>query len=282
MLSKFHRFKGGFTQKVFGQNSNQTTSYSKKSAFSLRDSFFSIPQRMLQFSNPSIGQNILRLEAPGIFLRVDGRAPSVFHQEGGLRPRVNRERIVEITFQDVIQYQRYNQNPFGWGACKSFDELNQFIANNKTHSASKWIFVFLGNATSLIDLKLDTGIEGDSYDLEAEHLVINHIPFENMLAATCPAYRDKFMEGLLVPNLMHDFHPSLPKVLRKDDLSSCKHLLTWLMKHDAEEVFGLACSHLYQGKSEDTLIRMLDGDKTLIKAIKNALQKEERESTMKL
>ncbi|AWN75220.1 hypothetical protein [Legionella anisa] len=278
MLSKINLFKPGVTKKAPSIKTNKLSFSTEKMIFDFKDKFFKITERLFNASNPKVGKDMCKLEKPGLFMRVDGRKPSIFHQEGGLKPRTNKELLFNLTFDDVINYQRFNQNPFGWGACRTFLELAKFITNNKSHTDSKWIIVFYGTGTSLLDLKFKTGIESDGYDIEVEQLVFNHVPFANFLVATCPKFREKFMDDLLVPNLMHEFNPSLPKNVKKSDLSSAKQLLSWLLRHNSEEAFISVCAHLYRGKSEETLNVMLEGDTKLVKAVQSALEKSEQKS----
>lgn len=278
MFSKINLFKADVTKKASSLKTSKLHFSTNKTSFNFKDKFFKLTEQLFHASNPKVGKDMFQLEVHGLFFRVDGRKPSIFHQEGGLKPRVDKERLFNLTFDDIINYQHFNQNPFGWGACRTFLELAKFIANNKSHADSKWIVVFYGTGTSLLNLKLKTGIESDVYDFEDEQLVFNHIPFGNFLVATCPKFREKFMEDLLVPNLMHEFNSSLPKTVRKSDLSSSKQLLSWLLKHNSEEVFISVCAHLFQGKSEATLNAMLEGDKLLIKAVQVALKQSEQKN----
>jgi hypothetical protein len=282
MFSKFTLFKGAMKGIASSQRVTKFAFSTTKLNFGLKDTFFKYSEKFLKMSNPTIGKDMLKLESSGLFLRVDGRAPTVFQEDGGLKPRVDIQRIEALTFSDVVQYQRFNQNPFGWGTCRSFSELATFIQNNKSHSDSKWIFAFYGTGTSLLELKHHTGIESDGYDIESEHIVFSHVPFDNMLAATCPKYRQKFLDDLLVPNAMHDFNPSLPKVLRKEDISSSKNLLSWLLKHDSEEAFVSVCTHLYRGRSEEAIKIMLGGDKALVAAVQVALKKAEQQQELRM
>jgi hypothetical protein len=269
------------TKNTVGLKTSKSNFSTNKKVFGFKEAFFKMTEQLVFASNPKVGKQVLKLETPGIFLRVDGREPLIFQQEGGLKPRVNNEQIVNLTFDDIINYQRFNQNPFGWGACRSFLELANFIANNKSHTDSKWIIAFYGSGTSLLDLKFHTGIESDGFDIEAEQLVFNHVPFDNFLVATCPNFRVKLMDGLLVPNLMHDFNPSLPKTLRKSDLSSGKQLLSWLLRHNCEEAFTSVCAHLYRDKPESTLKIMLEGDTYLVGAVHSALNNSTQVSELR-
>ncbi|KTD76535.1 hypothetical protein [Legionella waltersii] len=282
MFSKFTLFKGAMKGIAFRQPMTKFAYSTTKMNFGLKETFFNYSEKLIRITNPTIGKDMLKLESSGVFLRVDGRDPSVFHKEGGLKPRVDKKHLDALTFDDVVQYQRFNQNPFGWGTCKTFEELAVFIRNNQSHVDSKWIFAFYGKGTSLLELKFHTGIESDGYDIEAEHIVFSHVPFDNMLAATCPKYRTKFMEDMLVPNALHDFNQSLPKVLRKEDISSSKNVLSWLLKHNSEDAFISVCTHLYRGKSEDTLTMMLEGDKFLVAAVKTALKKAEQNQELRM
>ncbi|WP_058478917.1 hypothetical protein [Legionella waltersii] len=272
MFSKLTIFKGASSGKSLKQQANKSSFSTAKVHMGFKERVFKLTDKLFNMYNPVIGKEMFKHERTGVFMRVDGRDPSAFHKEGGLKPRVDQKRIEVLTFEDVINYQRFNLNPFGWGCCKSFSDLLAFINNNKSHADSRWIIVFYGTGTSLLDLKLRTGIESDGYDMETEYIVTRGVPFDNMVAATSPNSREKFMEGALVPNVMHNYNPSLPKVLRKEDISSGIHLLTWLLKHNSEEAFVRACTHLYKGKSEETINIMLEGDTVLFAAVKAALK----------
>ncbi|KTD76331.1 hypothetical protein [Legionella waltersii] len=271
-VSVAHQKSTPLTKNTSGLKTSKSNFSTNNKGFGIKEKFFKMTEQLMFASNPKIGKQVLKLETRGIFIRVDGREPLIFQQDGGLKPRANKEQILNLTFDDIINYQRFNQNPFGWGACRSFLELAKFIANNQSHADSRWIIAFYGSGTSLLDLKFHTGIESDGYDMEAEQLVFNHVPFTHFLVASCPNFRPKFMDDLLVPNLMHDFNPSLPKTVRKSDLCSDKQLLSWLLKHNCEEAFTSVCAHLYRDKSEFTLKMMLEGGTYLVEAVQSALR----------
>lgn len=217
--------------------------------------------------NPKVGQPLIKLQKPKLLLRVDGRSLTEFHQQGGLTARRAIDEVLDIRFIDVEQYQKYNKNPFAWGACTTFTPLEKFIQQNKSHTQNSWIHMFYGNASCLGSLKIETGIESDGYDTEHEQLVLEHLPFNQWLASTCPAYRTKFLDGKLVPNAMAEFNKSLPKSLRKSDLATEENILNWLLLNNSEEVFAELCNNLYTGVPTQTLAMRFGGDKRIVEAI---------------
>lgn len=226
-----------------------------------------IGKGLSNLSNPKVGAPLINLQQPKLLVRVDGRSPIDFQQQGGLVARNTLEQILSIRFSDVERYQKFNENPFAWGACSTITELEAFLAANKTHTNNSWIHMFYGEATCLGTLKVDTGISSDGLDHEREQLVLKNLPFERWLASTCPQYRTKFLDGGSVPNAMVDFNKNLPKILRKENMATERNILNWLLVNQCEEVFADLCQHLYTDSTPASLTRRFEDDITLINAI---------------
>lgn len=233
----------------------------------MKEKVYKVGKHVVNICDPKVGPAVWRLQSSKLLIRVDGRSLKDLYTSGGFKARVSKQNVLDLRHTDIEQYQRYNINPFGYGACTSFPHLQKFISGNKSHTDTAWIHTFYGEATSLNLLKLDQGLELAPEDHEEEHMVVKDVPFEQILASTCPAYREKFLDGKLVPNAMRDFNDLLPKSMRHSDLNSDAHILTWLLANNAEEIFAGVCQTLYPGKSEDMLMRMFDGDKRLVSAV---------------
>lgn len=121
-------------------------------------------------------------------------------------------------------------------------------------------------------LKYKTGIESEGHDNENEELIVEHIPFSQFIASTCPKYREKFMSGGLVPNVMHDYNPELPKSMRMSDLLTEKDVLTWLLINNAEQTFVALCKTVYADMPKDMLERFFQHEPQILSAISRALE----------
>ncbi|HHF7367727.1 TPA: hypothetical protein ACPSKY_002868 [Legionella bozemanae] len=232
----------------------------------------SIGRRFLEMSDPVIGNEIIKLQKTSLLVRVDGRAPDIFHQQGGILPRVPKTQLLNVRHSTVCEYQRFNKDPFGWGACTSLKDLMVFIDKNKSQAQNAWIHKFYGKSTSLMMLKYKTGIESEGHDNENEELIVEHIPFSQFIASTCPKYREKFMSGGLVPNVMHDYNPELPKSMRMSDLLTEKDVLTWLLINNAEQTFVALCKTVYADMPKDMLERFFQHEPQILSAISRALE----------
>lgn len=222
-------------------------------------------------SNPVVGKKILQLQKTSILVRVDGRSLEVFSKQDGLIPRVELNHVVNVRHTRVERYQKFNEDPFGWGACTSLKDLKVFIEQNKSHTQNAWIHKFYGKATSLAHLKLETGMETEGHDDEKEEIIVEHVPFKHFLASTCPKYRDKFLQGGLVPNAMALYNPDLPKSMRINDLFTEADVLSWLLINNSEKTFEELCRTIYTDVSKETLTIRFDGNGKLIDAIDSVL-----------
>ena len=217
--------------------------------------------------NPKVGSPLVNLQQPKLLFRVDGRSHDILHKQGGLLARSTHDELMSLRFSDVENYQKYNDKPFGWGACSSLRHLEQFMEDNKSHTAQSWIHVFFGPATCLGLLKVHTGIEADVLDKEHEQLVLSDLSLNQWLASTCPTFQTKFLDGRMVPNVMVEFNKDLPKSMRKTDFATERNILSWLLINGSEETFAAFSKHLYTGLSTERLAHRVDGDKKIIDAI---------------
>ena len=232
-------------------------------------------RRYAEMSNPSVGHNILKLQIPSLLIRVDGRGLEYLHKQDGLLPRVSIDHVKSIRFSHVEQYQKYNEEPFAWGACASLKDLLVFIKQNESHAKKAWIHKFYGKGTSLLHLKYDTGIESEGHDNEKEVLVVTHVPFKQFIASTCPKYREKFLEGGMVPNAMAEYNSDLPKVMRMSDLYTEQDVLAWLLVNKSEQTFIELCKDLYSDVPKEALKMRFDGNIKLVDTIDSALAYQE-------
>ncbi|RUR20694.1 hypothetical protein ELY21_01015 [Legionella sp. km535] len=238
----------------------------------VKDKTHEIGNTLNNLGNPRVGRPLVKLQQPKLLFRVDGRSHAMLHNQGGLIARATKDELMALRFSDVEQYQKFNENPFGWGACSSLKHLEQFIKDNRTHTIQSWIHIFYGSATCLGMLKIDTGIEADSLDIEHEQLVLEHQPLEQWLASTCPTYQSKFLDGRMVPNLMVEFNEDLPKTMRKTDFISERNILNWLLVNGSEETFAAFCQHLYTDMSSERLASRVEGDERIIGAVEYSLK----------
>ncbi|KTD42892.1 hypothetical protein [Legionella parisiensis] len=246
--------------------------FAKFSSYKFFDKSVNISKSFLEMGNPAVGNEIIKLQKTSILVRLDGRAPSIFHQQGGILPRIPRSELLNVRHSTVCEYQRFNKDPFGWGACASLKDLMVFIDKNKSQAQYSWIHKFYGKSTSLMMLKYKTGIESEGHDNENEEIIVEHIPFSQFIASTCPKYREKFMSGGLVPNFMHDYNADLPKTMRISDLLTEKDVLTWLMINNAEKTFVELCKTVYADMPEEKLGRLFLRDQTILSEVRRALE----------
>lgn len=244
----------------------------KLSSIKFFDKGANIGRIFLEMSDPVVGNEIIKLQKASLLVRVDGRALDFFHQQNGLPPRVPISQLLHVRHSTVCEYQRFNKDPFGWGACTSLKNLMVFMDKNKSQAQDSWIHKFYGKSTSLMMLKYKTGIESEGHDNEHEELIVEHIPFSQFIASTCPKYREKFMSGGLVPNVMHDYNPDLPKSMRISDLLTEKDVLTWLLINNAEQTFVELCKTVYADMPEEMLGRFFLQDQKILSAINSVLK----------
>lgn len=227
--------------------------------------------KMLIDSDPVVGHHIIKLQRQSLLIRADARDLEVLKHQDGFTPRISAEHLKAIRFSNVERYQKFNEDPFAWGACGSLQDLMYFLQSNKSHTDRSWIHKFYGKATPLILLKLEAGIDSEGYDKEKEKMVIEHIPFSQFIASTCPKYREKFLSGGLVPNAMHEYNSDLPKTMRQEDLHSESSVLTWLMINNSEKTFTEICQTLFGNVGQENLQYRFKDDPKLIDAINCAL-----------
>jgi hypothetical protein len=227
--------------------------------------------KLFDLSDPFVGDQIIKLQRPTLLIRVHGSRPiNTLFDRDGFHPRIPTAAIPSVRYSRVEQYQKYNEDPFAWGACATAKDLRVFMDVNKGHTDTKWIYKFYGHSTSLLSLKLNAGIEVHGHDNELEEIFINHIPFSQFIAATCPKYRDKFLAGDLVPNEMHAYNQSLPKQLCFSDLESEDAVLKWLLNNDSKETFAKVSTYLYGNVCQNSLDRRL-GDSSLADSVRSVL-----------
>lgn len=112
-------------------------------------------------------------------------------------------------------------------------------------------------------------------------IVVQHVPFQNIIASTNPVSREKFFSGKLVVNAMTEFNPKLTKVMKISDLESDVTILRWLMNHNSEETFAVVCKELFKDYTKEQLTIRFKGEQSLISAIEYSLEANES-NTIKL
>ncbi|ANH11556.1 TPA: hypothetical protein ACIZB4_000567 [Legionella pneumophila] len=218
-------------------------------------------------SNPLVGSKIKELQTKKILVRADGRSLDHLYKLGGLPQRVESEDLEKVRITDVEKYQKFNVNPFGWGACASAEDLRKFLENYSELTKQAWVHKFYGSSTSLLTLKSEVGISCGDHDEEKEELIVDSVSFEQIIASTCPKYREKYLDGGLVPNAMKDFKPKVPHTMRLGDFSSEKSTLEWLLINDCEEEFAKLCKEIYGDTPLKILLMRFEGDKYLADAV---------------
>lgn len=239
-----------------------------------------IGKTLFELGDPLVGKKIIKLQQKSLLIRADGRGLGLLHQQNGLLPRIPEKQLEGVRQSQVERYQKFNDAPFAWGACSSLQDLLVFLKHNKSHAENCWIHKFYGKATPLIVLKYEVGIESEGLDKENETMIVEHIPFKQFIASTCPKFRDKFMNGGLVPNAMHDYNPYLPKSMRISDLLTEKSILTWLMINNSEQAFKEICLSLFQNMTSEALALRFPQEPDLLSAIQGVLG--EKENSLRL
>jgi hypothetical protein len=229
---------------------------------------------LVNLSDPCIGKHLVELQKKTFISRVDGRSPEHFLKQGGLIERISALELKEVRFSRVEKYQKYNENPFAWGACPSILDLAQFVNENQSNTENAWIHKFYGKATSLFLLKYETGIESESFDYEKEHLILETIPFSQFLVSIDPKFQKKFLNGSLVPNKMAELSPDLPKTVRFTDLQSDTTILLWLIRANSHAPFANLCKIMYSDKSEQKLHSCFKESKEVYNEVKMMLSQE--------
>lgn len=226
-----------------------------------------------EICNPRIGDKILKLQKPSLLIRIDGRSPDSLHIQDGFQPRVSGERLKSVTASDVEDYQKFNANPFGWGACQSLKEIMTFMQKNKSQTDQGWLYKFFGKATPLLILKQEVGADSHGHDDEKEVIITEHIPLKNFIASIAPEDREMFMDGREIPNAMYSYNSSLPESLSKQDLLTQQDILAWLLRHDAEESFTDLCQTVFSDMPQDILEYLFQENPGVVSAITSALEK---------
>ncbi|APF01917.1 TPA: Dot/Icm T4SS effector Ceg3 [Legionella pneumophila] len=217
--------------------------------------------------DPLVGFKIKELQTKKILVRADGRSLDHLHKLGGLPQRVESEKLEKVRVTDVERYQKFNLNPFGWGACASTEDLRKFLETYPELTKQAWVHKFYGSSTSLLTLKSEVGIGCGEHDGEKEELVVDSVSFEQIIASTCPKYREKYLDGGVVPNAMKDFNPKVPETMKLGDFSSEKSTLEWLLINDCEEEFAKLCKEVYGDTPLKILLMRFEGDKYLADAV---------------
>lgn len=237
-------------------------------------------ETLINLGDPVVGARLIEGQQNRLLFRVDGRETHEFSQEEGLKARVPFEQVKKIRLSQVESYQQYNTQPFGYGVCTNVKDSISFLDAN---GYKRHIHVMVGPAASLLNLKVDAGIETSQYDQENEYMVLQSIRFSQFLVSIHHQYTDKLKQGSLVPNGMHEFNTSLPKTLRLTDLKDVKSMLIWLLQNNAEREFNSVCQELFENSSEEQLSQLFGKEKFLqqlvIKATKvfHALKQEKNE-----
>ncbi len=207
-------------------------------------------------SRGGVYHHIRRIERNEQVFRADNRSPERLVIDRGLPLRVKPERVRELTRDCIDNYQNFNLNPFGYGACLTFEKLyKNFILPNATHLSQAHIYNFVAKGFSISEYRLEVGESGDR-DYEDEFLVYK-VDSEDILVAVPPDYREKFLSNALVPNEAILLNPKLPKKVRLSDLESPAATLQWLLKEGATKSASRYAKHMFSGKSEHYLERAL-------------------------
>lgn len=232
-----------------------------------------VSNTLSHFANPVVGTQVISMQRASLLARVHGERVEILAEKDGFLPRISPQELARISVERIQKYQEFNEAPFGYGACESMEQLAQFMADCKTHADSGSVYTFYGKSVSMGELKIELGLEASRYDKESEQIIMQHIPFKQFLAATCPKYREKLMGGLLVPNAMHEYNKELPKMMRMSDLQSEKNVLQWLLINDAEQAFNDFARYVYGNATEESLQRRFNSkeDQALLEAIGNVV-----------
>ncbi|RMX15798.1 hypothetical protein EAS68_11865 [Legionella jordanis] len=192
-------------------------------------------QTMTKASNPVVGVHIHKVKFPKVLWRIDGRCAQETSKVG-FEALCSKEEVESITLDRLNNYQSFNLQRFGIGACESLKDLNKgYVEGNPGLASKRSIYGFYSKAFHLSQLRLVANTEGNERDYENEFIVVDAVNPKNFIFSTGPKYRDKLLNGLLVPNEMALFNSSLPKTLRLEDIQSVQTLLPWLVKNNAEE-----------------------------------------------
>lgn len=226
---------------------------------------------LFEMADPLVGNQILKLQKNSLLARVDGRGLDVLYQQNGIMPRISESQLQTIRHSNVERYQKYNEQPFAWGACNSIQDLLTFITQNKSHTEKSWIHKFYGKSTPLLMLKYATGIEAEGLDQEKEEIIVQHVPFSQFIASTCPKYRERFLNGGMVPNAMYEYNHDLPKSMCIANLLTEQGVLTWLLINKAERAFTDVCKAIYAEMTQEMLAERFRNPQ-LVDAISNALK----------
>ena len=161
--------------------------------------------------NPEIGHHFPKFETPQFLYRYDGRAPKDLYNAGGFKARVDAEALKKLRREALEHYQSYNTKPFGIGACISYSDLEKgYGAENSAQARESTLYGFYASAISINHLRSELIGEGNKYDNEKEHLVLETVNWESIVFATGPKFRNKYTAGLQVPNECFEFNKDVP------------------------------------------------------------------------
>lgn len=232
--------------------------------------------------NPPVGKNLLSLQRPGLFFRIDGRKPlEMTHR--GLQAPMSEQGVIALTRDHVENYQEYNTLSIGLGTCATITDLkNEFMDNNLTHVQDKHIYGMLAKASSMLEIKLDLGLDTSSRDHENEYLVFSDVPAKNVLFAVTPKEHERLFAGMAVENVLGDNKKGIPESLTLDDISSNRNVFTWLLRHDCTDMAAkVATFTLADIKNEAAIIHSIgmmglpeQAAKTLLQGILEHINQE--------
>jgi hypothetical protein len=226
-------------------------------------------ERLTTLADPIYGKQLINMQKKQLLMRSDGRSTDRFIKDQGLLARQPIEALERLRLSQIEQYQDYNMDPFGYGACPTIDSLREFEQGNRSQTKPRSMYIMFGNAVNLMEFKIEMGLEPSPRDYEKERIVLETIPIDHFLAAIPPEFKDKFWNSLQIPNVLSQLQPhlELPAQLKLDDLSSERNILRWLLLNNSEKLFKHLCDDLFKHHSEDALKMRLNDDTYLISAI---------------
>jgi hypothetical protein len=241
----------------------------------LRHSLFGMTHHVVQRAesifNPHIGEHLVRHQRPGYLVHLSAHSVQTIH-ERGFPARVSPQELLQVSRQRLEDYQSYNSNKFGMGACSSYPELAEgFIAGNPSLAKERVLYGFYAPSLNIGEFRAHHLGESNERDYEREHLVLEDVPSDAILVATGPEYRKKFEDGLLVPNEIAEFDTRLPKSFRIRDVENLPSILTWLLAHNSIESACALCQSVFVESSEQSIRFHLKDEKPLIDFVNSAL-----------
>ena len=230
-----------------------------------------VVQKADSFFDPRIGHHLIKHQAPQYLLHLSAHPVEIIN-ERGFPARLPETDIAGITRTRLDDYQSLNANKFALGACSSYPDLAEgFIAGNPSLAKDRILYAFYARAVDITLFRADHLGEANERDYEREHLVLEDVPSTSILVATGPEYRQKFEDGLLVPNEMADFDSRLPKSFKIKDIEKLSTVIAWLLEHDCTETAQTLCSSMFNQKSEQYIRYHLNDDQRLIDFARSSL-----------